>query len=196
MYFNPRSPSGLRLHGSPVQPVHKNNFNPRSPSGLRQKTTSMPFLLPTFQSTQPEWAATLLCIGIYPLRRFQSTQPEWAATLGQQTVSDPDGNISIHAARVGCDGNMGDSKEEVLKFQSTQPEWAATSKSGLTRSTCSIFQSTQPEWAATAEHFLWVMTNIFQSTQPEWAATPLPKSTSRKWHFNPRSPSGLRLCSF
>ena len=35
---------------------------------------------------------------------FQSTQPEWAATL-YEIVYINNINISIHAARVGCDAN-------------------------------------------------------------------------------------------
>ena len=80
-----------------------------------------------FQSTQPEWAATLkpsLLIpavlnfnprspsGLRPacspqackkLVRFQSTQPEWAATAAGMDYARASIGISIHAARVGCD---------------------------------------------------------------------------------------------
>ena len=35
--------------------------------------------------------------------------------------------ISIHAARMGCDGCRNDRRKQVHQFQSTQPEWAATS---------------------------------------------------------------------
>ena len=38
---------------------------------------------------------------------FQSTQPEWAATLLNVNTFLLY-NISIHAARVGCDGSLGD----------------------------------------------------------------------------------------
>ena len=104
--------------------------------------------------------------------------------------------ISIHAARVGCDLYIFLSLQYFLGFQSTQPEWAATiadyknnsvkanfnprSPSGLRQSfdkqyrTEGKFQSTQPEWAAT--DFKSSVINIstqFQSTQPEWAATAL-----------------------
>ena len=58
-----------------------------------------------------------------------------------------------------------------------------------------LFQSTQPEWAATGVRGQAICDKRFQSTQPEWAATFL---ILLKWvlnhYFNPRSPSGLRLC--
>ena len=146
-YFNPRSPSGLRplplpcagcvpwisihaarvgcdrqgscancwtdisIHAARVgcdlylsdrYTVHR-YFNPRSPSGLRRQSrfpTTAGFV---FQSTQPEWAATRNA-----LARLQSKQ------------------ISIHAARVGCDKCPKILLTLQSKFQSTQPEWAAT----------------------------------------------------------------------
>ena len=63
--------------------VHpKHDFNPRSPSGLRQNSKVKKTFKKKFQSTQPEWAATLpsICMS-QPSSLFQSTQPEWAATL-------------------------------------------------------------------------------------------------------------------
>ena len=80
-----------------------------------------------FQSTQPEWAATISgnLIRLNPsdfnprspngLRRwtqtktkaalciFQSTQPEWAATFIPFFIICFTNLISIHAARMGCD---------------------------------------------------------------------------------------------
>ena len=78
-------------------------FNPRSPSGLRHGSEKTVTALDLFQSTQPEWAATK-CMRFFVahLETFQSTQPEWAATL-YEIVYINNINISIHAARVGCD---------------------------------------------------------------------------------------------
>ena len=56
-----------------------------------------------FQSTQPEWAATDGSEKtVTALDLFQSTQPEWAATV-PCVMADGLTDISIHAARVGCD---------------------------------------------------------------------------------------------
>ena len=61
-----------------------------------------------FQSTQPEWAATIQGVWINELGEiFQSTQPEWAATKGSD---------KMNLAKL---------------FQSTQPEWAATCELSL-----------------------------------------------------------------
>ena len=59
----------------------KKYFNPRSPSGLRLRQPGIGSSDMIFQSTQPEWAATEM-------------RPEGKRLL----------EISIHAARVGCDG--------------------------------------------------------------------------------------------
>ena len=102
-----------------------NNFNPRSPSGLRHKTYTVSGELvgisihaarvgcdyletcwrngsKKFQSTQPEWAATITRLHCWNWLWFQSTQPEWAATAFTKSIIKL-GKISIHAARVGCD---------------------------------------------------------------------------------------------
>ena len=79
-----------------------------------------------FQSTQPEWAATIdEANKALSEVRFQSTQPEWAATFDGDVGGLPS-IISIHAARVGCDICLYYALVFVLRFQSTQPEWAAT----------------------------------------------------------------------
>ena len=81
IYFNPRSPSGLRQFKSIIL-CYFPYFNPRSPSGLRHHR-SLPFQKPYFL--------------------FQSTQPEWAATIQLVDTLIQRAEISIHAARVGCD---------------------------------------------------------------------------------------------
>ena len=168
------------------------NFNPRSPNGLRLVHNSRTQCQKQFQSTQPEWAATI-------------------SAVIHATTED----ISIHAARMGCDCCVAFSaagtddfnprspnglrqegwriKISACKFQSTQPEWAATdiaivrrqddvisihaarmgcdSETGSFAMARTAFQSTQPEWAATCTKKQPYMLWIFQSTQPEWAAT-------------------------
>ena len=57
------------------------DFNPRSPNGLRRDIIPQVIVIPIFQSTQPEWAATVKNgVQRQYVGRFQSTQPEWAAT--------------------------------------------------------------------------------------------------------------------
>ena len=87
-------------------------------------------------------------------------------TPGSYLIAD----ISIHAARVGCDYRLPVYQVLPAQFQSTQPEWAATTYTKGLKG-LSLFQSTQPEWAATQRRYAEV--NLFGN-------------------FNPRSPSGLR----
>ena len=74
-----------------------------------------------FQSTQPEWAATVLSsLPVKRYKKFQSTQPEWAATCVYM-LDDGDGSISIHAARVGCDQNCCCKKMQRQHFNPRSP---------------------------------------------------------------------------
>ena len=96
-YFNPRSPRGLR------QVCHNfrhcgNYFNPRSPRGLRQPSTEFYRFVGSFQSTQPKRAATA------DVQRAQVTA-----------------NISIHAARVGCDNRANSAEAEKDNFNPRSP---------------------------------------------------------------------------
>ena len=59
------------------------------------------------------------------LSPFQSTLPEWAATL-TAIIIWVKGGISIHAARVGSDQEVLAAIGDNCLFQSTLPEWAAT----------------------------------------------------------------------
>ena len=123
------------------------NLNPRSPCGLRRPLEGLSRTWKGFQSTQPEWAATVTeGMGARTLG-FQSTQPEWAATYKDARV-DMKILISIHAARVGCDDIF-----DVVIFHKIISIHAARVGCDLVIfRTCinwQSFQSTQPEWAAT-----------------------------------------------
>ena len=83
------------------------HFNPRSPNGLRHNNGKWRKVVELFQSTQPEWAATANYV--FDLKNAE---------------------ISIHAARMGCDILEVDAPEKYYLFQSTQPEWAATNEAG------------------------------------------------------------------
>ena len=172
LHFNPRLPSGRR---------HSRHCGRR-----RQRTA--------FQSTPPEWEATLGGCGVAVGKRvFQSTPPEWEATeraflhfrfqkLFQSTPPEWEATcihycttvmaaISIHASRVGGDRHAQALILHMVKFQSTPPEWEATHIL-TTISAKSLFQSTPPEWEATGS-----------------GSVPFLDVD----HFNPRLPSGRRL---
>ncbi len=170
VYFNPRSPSGLRLRII-IKFISWEKFQSTQPEwAATGKFHCFTNPKTRFQSTQPEWAATIVNNAFEEYKKFQSTQPEWAATEKRRRLFQPRCRfqstqpewaatdvtaiqynthyISIHAARVGCDWQAEYEAGQLYAFQSTQPEWAAT---GLKRMTAraQIFQSTQPEWAAT-----------------------------------------------
>ena len=80
LYFNPRTPCGVRL--LPGRAAHRAvNFNPRTPCGVR---LSIIEVLPT-------------------LVGFQSTHPLRGATDDKPNERDAS-DISIHAPHAGCDG--------------------------------------------------------------------------------------------
>ena len=152
-----------------------------------------------FQSTQPEWAATVATFRYsFKRRLFQSTQPEWAATAALPFRPQVQ-TISIHAARVGCDKRGDGASATGSDFNPRSPSGLRL-YTGYNGFTMTIFQSTQPEWAATpftlrlCSHFLYFNPRSpsglrhtakenpanamqFQSTQPEWAATSNEKIT-------------------
>ena len=78
-----------------------------------------------FQSTLPVWGATFNCFSIFLVNRFQSTLPVWGATQiflhGTEVIM-----ISIHAPRVGSDGDGIIAVPKDSLFQSTLPVWGAT----------------------------------------------------------------------
>ena len=145
------------------------HFNPRSPCGERRTALIVAPMLPVFQSTLPVWGAT---------------GGEDQKSLGK--------HISIHAPRVGSDGQLQAGQLPVKAFQSTLPVWGATALllvplGGLP------FQSTLPVWGAT---------KIFTSrTKFKEISIHAPRvgSDDRPPHlhhlprdFNPRSPCGER----
>ena len=105
--------------------MKQNGFQSTQPEWAATWSGYVRYCKSIFQSTQPEWAATINVAvpthlytdfnprspnGLRPAadeqkrRRtlFQSTQPEWAATAAEM-IQGVWINISIHAARMGCD---------------------------------------------------------------------------------------------
>ena len=125
-YFNPRTPCGVRPQASLTASIFS-NFNPRTPCGVRHSAPSGPLYRrcisihaprvgcdqyhhrgrergPDFNPRTPcgvrrvERACTVTVLG------FQSTHPVWGAT-NWPLITKEDHMISIHAPRVGCDGD-------------------------------------------------------------------------------------------
>ena len=80
-------------------------------------------------------------------QEFQSTQPEWAATLKLLIQSMQYVNFNPRSPSGLRQGSL-NLRSFQQQFQSTQPEWAATLMCKITELELK-FQSTQPEWAAT-----------------------------------------------
>ena len=95
-------------------------FNPRSPSGLRLISELYRRRQKIFQSTQPEWAAT---DGRDGTKKYYTISIH-AARVGcdpkaQQKADAP--AISIHAARVGCDDYAGIHVNTLKNFNPRSP---------------------------------------------------------------------------
>ena len=100
--FNPRSPSGLRPN-SCLPLLYSKYFNPRSPSGLRRTFTFYIQVCFIFQSTQPEWAATGRFCCSCTANHLISIHAARVGCDCDVGMEFPEVYISIHAARVGCD---------------------------------------------------------------------------------------------
>ena len=123
LYFNPRTPRGVRLLEMRCKERLK-NFNPRTPRGVRHSLV-WPFmryrafqsthpargatqtglrhtLCQLFQSTHPARGATISAINSGCSKSFQSTHPARGAT-SQRLPYPYRRSISIHAPREGCD---------------------------------------------------------------------------------------------
>ena len=169
------------------------DFNPRSPSGLRPGYNKDKIKNGTFQSTQPEWAATIAKLGSKQAADISIHAARVGCDIGGGFNAGNKLHISIHAARVGCDTLTRKHTHFLTIFQSTQPEWAATklnhietgienisihaARVGCDRRTRRTVISTEyfnPRSPSGLRLFAIIMPKmicIFQSTQPEWAAT-------------------------
>ena len=124
--FNPRSPNGLRPIASYVLEVNEIISIHAARMGCDSDTLAANAVEFEFQSTQPEWAATSALLLKLPYRHYFNPR----SPNGLRPVNHPLyrllHNISIHAARMGCDRNARGHIISATQFQSTQPEWAAT----------------------------------------------------------------------
>ena len=125
LYFNPRSPCGER----PAQAVRGSVWTaisihaPRVGSDTR--SWSRPSSSPYFNPRSPCGERPENAVNDGANKKFQSTLPVWGATPRpphlRQSVQ-----ISIHAPRVGSDGDFCSCGWVRDKFQSTLPVWGAT----------------------------------------------------------------------
>ncbi len=124
LYFNPRTPRGVRLLEMRCKERLK-NFNPRTPRGVRQARGFEVMTTRVFQSTHPARGATLLGLAVHAVQGISIHAPrEGCDILGSRFSSSPSNfnprtprgvrhgqrsrhqrffRISIHAPREGCD---------------------------------------------------------------------------------------------
>ena len=152
--FNPRTPCGVRRY--PNRAVHQviRDFNPRTPCGVRHNHGKLFTVATKFQSTHPVWGATPI---------------PW--------VYEMDCKISIHAPRVGCDGNSIFYRAEALDFNPRTPCGVRldTIFIALLEVDISIHA---PRVGCDTRHSTHHFSHRpFQSTHPVWGAT----AATRRW---------------
>ena len=167
--FNPRTPCGVRLSTMGLD-ARLTNFNPRTPCGVRLKRSAMPGPLKNFNPRTPCGVRlgrlaswARLSIG------FQSTHPLRGATPlpnGAYLIN----SISIHAPLAGCDYGL----------NTIHQQFAISSHAPLAGCDAGDGKSVD-------------MFTLFQSTHPLRGATSIATiSLVACWHFNPRTPCGVR----
>ena len=101
--------------------------------------------------------------------------------------------ISIHAARMGCDGYLFWLNKEHIKFQSTQPEWAATRAAHMTIDELVISIHAARMGCDQVYDYESLITVISIHAARMGCDTPNCSPLYYFAYFNPRSPNGLRL---
>ena len=146
------------------------NFNPRSPCGERRKNISCFYIICNFNPRSP------------------------CGERHSPMITPPlPVSISIHAPRVGSDGDSAADDGGDQHFNPRSP--CGERQRQLYRPTVPHeFQSTLPVWGATKPIRPDDSRPTFQSTLPVWGATRnLRRNGRRSGDFNPRSPCGERL---
>ena len=102
-------------------------FNSRTPCGVRRDKSIPATLRAWFQFTHPVWGATVGGYGVCEVFAFQFTHPVWGATHRRSKIVRYV-KVSIHAPRVGCDGDWITALRPDIVFQFTHPVWGATAR--------------------------------------------------------------------
>ena len=170
-------------------------FNPRSPRGLRPVLHFAPFCFGyKFQSTQPKRAATIPAAALrFGAINFNPRSPR-GLRLKEQFPECFEGGISIHAAQEGCDTYLPGRVCYFIHFNPRSPRGLRHFMPGLQKQAASNFNPRSPRGLRQCRRSLFEVLRVkFQSTQPKRAATHAPFQKVRQpAHFNPRSPRGLR----
>ncbi len=150
--------------------VSDGRFNSRTPCGVRL-------------SYYITWSSRIV---------FQFTHPVWGATGREYGTTSKD-KVSIHAPRVGCDGNEGHSLREEWDVSIHAPRVGCDFKGAHIKPITGTFQFTHPVWGATSRSK--TSSNLLASFN---SRTPCGVRRSASWHlqhvggFNSRTPCGVR----
>ena len=146
-YFNPRTPIGVRRHTIP-QPRWSSYFNPRTPIGVRRNLRQDVQIIVDISIHAPRLGCDeeRLMVRIL-LLVFQSTHPDWGATIGPSTALDArlyfNPRTPIGVRHLSAHGH-----DRLLYFNPRTPIGVRLSKSRSTVLNLQ-FQSTHPDWGAT-----------------------------------------------
>ena len=102
-------------------------FNPRTPCGVRRADDEGFVNAPKFQSTHPVWGATFSSLACPLCVVFQSTHPVWGATAWATRIARATMNFN---PRTPCGVRLTYDEFRALEreFQSTHPVWGATQR--------------------------------------------------------------------
>ena len=173
LYFNPRTPCGVRHEPSIKRLTKQQNFNPRTPCGVRRLPELPDRQARHFNPRTPCGVRLIVSFFGLCLRKISIHAPH--AGCDRQTqrhresssqnfnprtpcgvrhakkdAKKADSAISIHAPHAGCDSAGNASQTPPSLFQSTHPMRGATLEEQILTGQVTIFQSTHPMRGATS----------------------------------------------
>ena len=171
LYFNPRTPCGVRPSALYATAIGGWHFNPRTPCGVRPRRALAQRPPSVFQSTHPVRGATVSRISGRFWIRFQSTHPVRGATVDVIQIVN------------------------VVVFQSTHPVRGATESLLPARSTVGISIHAPRAGCDTVHHcYPAGMYPISIHAPRAGCDRQPPQKRALCPNFNPRTPCGVRPC--
>ena len=214
LYFNPRTPCGVRPSALYATAIGGWHFNPRTPCGVRPRRALAQRPPSVFQSTHPVRGATVSRISGRFWIRFQSTHPVRGATVDViqivnvvvfQSTHPVRGatesllparstvGISIHAPRAGCDTVHHCYPAGMYPISIHAPRAGCDCREPDRADRGRNFNPRTPCGVRRCKLFMICTSNQFQSTHPVRGATKSDKSKVEFLeNFNPRTPCGVR----
>ena len=192
-YFNPRTPRGVRRRRRRHLHHRKVYFNPRTPRGVRPAGSQINTKVRKISIHAPrEGCDHRRYPGLHGEPTFQSTHPARGATI-TSPYFPVDGAISIHAPREGCDRAGTETHQSGQPISIHAPREGCDAAQPFRPQGRPQFQSTHPARGATPKSGDSISSTRISIHAPRegcdfnsWTASVY------KWHFNPRTPRGVR----